>query len=43
VEAQAERSLRNLEGVLAEAGLTFAEVVKTMIFLADMSGLVRPV
>ena len=36
VEAQAERSLRNLEGVLAAAGLSFADVVKTTIFLLDI-------
>jgi 2-iminobutanoate/2-iminopropanoate deaminase len=37
VEAQAERSLRNLEGVLGAAGLSFADVVKTTIFLVDMA------
>ena len=36
VEAQAERSLQNLAAVLAAAGLTMGEVVKTTIFLADM-------
>jgi 2-iminobutanoate/2-iminopropanoate deaminase len=36
VEAQAERSLRNLESVLDAAGLSFADVVKTTIFLADV-------
>jgi 2-iminobutanoate/2-iminopropanoate deaminase len=36
VEAQAERALRNLEAVLDGAGLTFADVVKTTIFLADI-------
>ena len=37
VEAQAERSLRNLAAVLAAAGLDFADVVKTTIFLADIA------
>ena len=36
VEAQAERSLRNLQAVLDAAGLSFADVVKTTIFLADI-------
>ena len=37
VEAQAERSLRNLQSVLDAAGLGFDEVVKTTIFLADVN------
>jgi 2-iminobutanoate/2-iminopropanoate deaminase len=36
VEAQAERSLRNLSAVLDAAGVGFADVVKTTIFLVDM-------
>lgn len=36
VEAQAERSLRNLMAVLDAAGLTAADVLKTTMFLADM-------
>jgi 2-iminobutanoate/2-iminopropanoate deaminase len=36
LEAQAERALRNLEAVLDAAGVTFADVVKTTIFLTDM-------
>ena len=36
VEAQANRAMRNLAAVLDAAGLTFANVVKTTIFLADM-------
>lgn len=36
VEAQAERALRNLEAVLDAAGLSFNDVVKTTIFLADI-------
>ena len=35
VEAQAERSLRNLTAVLDAAGLVWVDVVKTTIFLAD--------
>ena len=35
-EAQAERALRNLEAVLDAAGVTFADVVKTTIFLIDI-------
>ena len=37
VEAQAERVLRNLEAVLDAAGCTFADVVKTTCFLADIN------
>ncbi len=37
VEAQAERSMQNLTAVLAEAGLTMEDVVKTTVFLADMA------
>jgi 2-iminobutanoate/2-iminopropanoate deaminase len=36
VEAQADRAMRNLAAVLDAAGCTFADVVKTTIFLADM-------
>ena len=36
VEAQAERALKNLAAVLDAAGLTFDDVVKTTIFLADV-------
>jgi 2-iminobutanoate/2-iminopropanoate deaminase len=36
VEAQAERAMLNLRAVLDAAGATFADVVKTTIFLADM-------
>jgi 2-iminobutanoate/2-iminopropanoate deaminase len=35
--AQAERALRNLGAVLDAAGATFADVVKTTVFLADMA------
>jgi 2-iminobutanoate/2-iminopropanoate deaminase len=37
VEAQAERALLNLGAVLAEAGLGWADVVKTTVFLADIA------
>jgi 2-iminobutanoate/2-iminopropanoate deaminase len=37
VQAQAEQALKNLETILAEAGATFEDVVKTTIFLADMA------
>ncbi len=36
LEEQAERALGNLASVLAEAGMTLANVVKTTVFLADM-------
>jgi 2-iminobutanoate/2-iminopropanoate deaminase len=37
VESQAERSMTNLRNVLDAAGCTFADVVKTTIFLADIA------
>jgi len=37
VGAQAQQALRNLGAVLDAAGLTFGDVVKTTIFLADMA------
>jgi 2-iminobutanoate/2-iminopropanoate deaminase len=40
VGAQAEQALRNLGAVLEAAGLTFGDVVKTTIFLADMADFV---
>lgn len=36
VGAQAERAMKNLSAVLDAAGLSFADVVKTTIFLADI-------
>ena len=36
VEAQAERALRNLAAVLDAAGCSWADVVKTTIYLADI-------
>jgi 2-iminobutanoate/2-iminopropanoate deaminase len=37
VEAQTRQVMANLAAVLAAAGLTFADVVKTTIFLVDMN------
>ena len=37
IEAQTTRVLENLKAVLAAAGLDFAHVVKTPVFLKDMS------
>lgn len=37
ITEQTEQSLRNVEAVLAAAGLTTANVVKTTVFLADMA------
>jgi 2-iminobutanoate/2-iminopropanoate deaminase len=37
VVAQAERSMRNLGAVLEAAGCTFADVVKTTVFLVDIA------
>ncbi len=37
VETQTRQVMANLAAVLAAAGLSFADVVKTTIFLADMS------
>lgn len=37
IEAQANQSLQNIKHILEEAGLTMANVVKTTVFLADMS------
>lgn len=33
---QAEQSLKNVQAILEAAGLTFANVVKTTVFLSDM-------
>ena len=37
VEEQARRVMENLKAVLAAAGLGFADVVRTTIFLADLA------
>lgn len=36
VEAQTEQVMQNIKGMLETAGLTFANVVKTTIFLSSM-------
>lgn len=36
VQEQTRQSLLNVQAILAEAGLTLANVVKTTVFLADM-------
>lgn len=36
VQDQARQSLANLKAILAEAGLTMSDVVKTVVFLADL-------
>ena len=37
IEQQTRQSLTNIKHILAEAGLTMNDVVKTTVFLADMS------
>ncbi len=37
ITAQARQSMANVKAILAEAGLTMDNVVKTTVFLADMS------
>lgn len=37
IEAQTERVMQNLKGVLAEAGVGFDRVLKTTCFLADIN------
>lgn len=37
VEEQAKQVLKNLSGVLAEEGLTMKNVIKTVVFLADLA------
>lgn len=37
IEAQTRRVIANIKAILAEAGLTLDNVVKTTVFLADMS------
>ena len=40
VKAQAEQSFRNIQAILAEAGYTMENVVKTTVYLADMADFV---
>ena len=37
IKEQTRQSLRNIQAILQEAGLTMASVVKTTVFLADMA------
>lgn len=37
-KAQAAQSMNNIKAILAEAGLTMGDVVKTTILMADLSG-----
>jgi 2-iminobutanoate/2-iminopropanoate deaminase len=37
VEAQAEQALQNIQAVLAAAGCTMTNVIKTTVFLADIA------
>ena len=37
IAAQTAQSLKNIQGILAEQGMTLADVVKTTVFLADMA------
>ena len=41
VAAQTDRVMQNVEALLAAAGMTFANVVKTTVFLADMADFAR--
>jgi len=37
IQAQTRQSILNIQAILAEAGLTLSNVVKTTVFLADMA------
>ena len=37
VEEQCEQSFRNIQALLTEAGLSFSNVIKCTVFLADMA------
>ena len=37
IAAQTTQSLKNIQAILAEQGMTLADVVKTTVFLADMN------
>jgi 2-iminobutanoate/2-iminopropanoate deaminase len=37
IETQVHQVMKNLEAILTEAGVTFADVVKTTIYVTDMS------
>lgn len=40
IEAQTRQSLENLRAILAAEGLSFADVIKTTVFLQDMNAFV---
>ena len=37
IAAQTAQSLKNIQAILAQQGMTLADVVKTTVFLADMN------
>ena len=37
IQKEAKQSMENLKAILAEAGMSFENVVKTTIFLSDMN------
>jgi 2-iminobutanoate/2-iminopropanoate deaminase len=37
IEAQTEQAFKNIEAILAETGLTTANIIKTTVFLADIN------
>lgn len=41
IQAETDQVMQNLEAILSAAGIDFAAVVKTSIFLADMSDFVK--
>ena len=41
IEAQTERVLKNLQGVLAAAGLSLDHVVRTTVFLTDLANFAK--
>ena len=42
VKAQTAQSLKNVQAILAEAGLDFSHVVKSTVFIKDMNGENKP-
>jgi 2-iminobutanoate/2-iminopropanoate deaminase len=41
IEVQTERVLKNLQGILASAGLSLDHVVRTTVFLADLANFAK--
>jgi len=41
IESETEQVMKNLEAVLEAAGMTFADVIKTTIFITDMGNFAR--